>query len=135
MNRAKTLTKAAQRTARASVWALSASVAAAASGGLAGEASPPGQPPSAAQIGRCNALGEGYFAVPGSDACIRISGYVAADTEFAAGLRPPHAPGPFGGPPVAAMRASAGVSLDERFETPMGPGRVYVEVAHDRFDR
>jgi hypothetical protein len=134
MNRTKTIGGAVQRTARASAWALSASVAAA-SGALAGEAAAPGQPPASAQIGRCGALGEGYFAVSGSEACIRISGYVAADADFAGPLRPPRPPGPFGGPPVAATRASAGVSLDERFDTPMGPGRVYVEIGRDRFAR
>jgi hypothetical protein len=135
MTGAKTMAGAAQRAARASAWALSASVAAAASVALAGDAAAPGPPPTSAHIGRCGAAGEGRFAASGSDACIRISGYVAADTTFAGALRPPRPPGPFDGPPAPATRASAGVGLDERFDTPMGPGRVYVEIAHDRFER
>lgn len=97
----------------------------------AGGASPP---PAAADNARCNALGEGFFAVSGSDACIRISGYVAAGAEFEGGVRPAwRNPAPFDSGQSTALRTRTGVSADARFDTPMGPGRIYVQVGHDNF--
>ena len=38
--------------------------------------------PIAAADARCRAHGDGYFGVAGSDACIRISGYIEAGADF-----------------------------------------------------
>jgi hypothetical protein len=112
-------------------WALCAAAGALFAGAaVAGDASVPAQPGRTPNDARCGALGEGFFAAPGSDACIRISGYVAAGAEFAGGLRP----GWRGAAPFdsgSAMRT--GVSADARFDTPMGPGRIFVDIGRDNF--
>ena len=87
------------RTASSSLCAAAAIVvagAAVASGDLAVDAAtqPGGEPADTMRIAARS--GEGFFAVSGSDACIRISGYVAAGAEFGGGLRPAsHDSGPF----------------------------------------
>lgn len=81
----------------------------------------------------CSALGEGFFAVSGSDACIRISGYVAAGTEFGGGLRPARAPAPFDGNATSAVHTYTGVSVDAQFDTPMGPGIIHVDGGRGNF--
>ncbi len=101
---------------------------------LAGDSLTSNQPAATPNQGRCGALGEGFFAVSGSDACIRISGYVAAGAEFGAGLHAvSHNPAPFEAAPTSALRTRTGVSADARFGTPMGPGRLYIQVGHDNF--
>src|ERR1700678_2833285 len=50
---------------------------------IAGDAVAPNAPPTPGQA-RCNAMGEGFYAIAGSNACIKISGYVAAGADFAA---------------------------------------------------
>ena len=83
---------------------------------------------------RCKALGEGFFPVAGSDACIRISGYVAAGADFGGGSAPAwHAAPRFDSSSAAVMRTGGGVSLDARFDTPMGPGRIYVDSGYNHF--
>jgi hypothetical protein len=78
---------------------------------------------------RCEALGEGYFAVKGSTACIRISGYVSAGMGFvepgriAAPTTGPFAPHAFG-----YSTTEGAVAVDSQFDTELGPGRVYVQV-------
>jgi hypothetical protein len=100
----------------------------------AGDSSPPNPPAATPNNARCSALGEGFFAVSGSDACIRISGYVAAGAEFGGGLRyASHNSAPFDAAPTSALRTRTGVSADARFDTPMGPGRLYIQVGHDNF--
>jgi hypothetical protein len=101
----------------------------------AGESpAPVPQPAKSPDDARCSALGHGFFAVSGSDACIRISGYVAAGADFGGAL-PSAGRGaaPFGATTGAVMRTRAGASLDARFDTPMGPGRIYVDGGHERF--
>lgn len=78
---------------------------------------------AAAANAHCAALGPGFFAVAGSSACIRISGHVSAGVGFAAAGASGHAPAPPGG-----AFAEEGVSGDIRFDTPIGPGRIYVHV-------
>ena len=87
--------------------------------------------PIASSEARCRSHGDGFFGVAGSDACIRISGYIDAGTDFAA---------PRGGrdmpllaPGTAAMRTGAAAALDTRFDTPSGPARVYIEIGRPRF--
>jgi len=80
---------------------------------------------------RCRSHGDGFFGVAGSDACIRISGYVGAGADFstprvgrAAPLQPPTNP---------VLRTGAGAALDTRFDTPAGPGRIYIDIGRPRF--
>ena len=87
--------------------------------------------PIAPSDARCRSQGDGFFGVPGSDACIRISGYVDAGADFstprggrAAPLQPPTNP---------ALRTGAGAALDTRFDTPAGPGRIYIDIGRPRF--
>jgi hypothetical protein len=73
----------------------------------------------------CAAMGEGFFAVTGSSTCLRISGHISAGVGFAtsgAFVQPPV------GPPGAGSFTEEGVAADARFDTPIGPGRVYVHV-------
>lgn len=117
-------------TARAFVCAAASVVAGAA---LAGELATPTRPAATPNDVRCGALGEGFFSVSGSDACIRISGYVAAGAEFG-GLRAvSQNSGPFAAAPTTALRTRTAVSADARFDTPMGPGRLYIQAGRDNF--
>jgi hypothetical protein len=90
-------------------------------------------PSSAPDPSYCSALGDGFFAVAGSSACIKISGYVSAGTEFSV----PGAQG-IGGSSFATksnlgMDSQSAVSAETQFETPLGPGRVYVQVGHNSY--
>ena len=105
----------------------------AAGSALAGDAQTPGEPLNAVNRGHCSALGEGFFPVNGSDACIRISGYVAAVTDLGGGLRAAHAPTPFDEATTSAMHTYTGVSVDAQFETPLGPGVVHVDGGRGEF--
>jgi hypothetical protein len=77
----------------------------------------------------CAALGEGFFAVTGSNACMRISGRISAGVGFEG----PGLAGAFGSHLGAAngFNAETAVSGDVRFDTEAGPGRVYVRVRND----
>jgi hypothetical protein len=99
---------------------------------LAGDDAPP-KPPTGDGL-RCSALGEGFFPVAGSNACIRISGYVAAGADFGGGLHSAtHSAAPFESGATSTLRTGTGVAADARFDTPMGPGRIYVQVGHENF--
>jgi len=92
-----------------------------------------GDLPSSAQTAktranaRCAALGGGFLPVGGSDACVTISGHISAGAGFGAGAARGDSssfnfdPGPPNG--LGAVAAAAG---DWRFDTPSGPGRVYL---------
>jgi hypothetical protein len=126
------MTSFARRTASSSLCAVAAIVVAWAA--AAADSSMPKQQAETPNDAHCGALGEGFFAVSGSDACIRISGYVAAGAEFGGGLRyASHNSAPFDAAPTSALRTRTGVSADARFDTPMGPGRLYIQVGHDNF--
>jgi hypothetical protein len=78
---------------------------------------------------RCRSNGEGFFDVAGSDACIRISGYIDAGADFSTSRSGRDAlllanPG---------LRTGAATALDTRFNTPTGPARVYIEIGRPRF--
>ena len=80
----------------------------------------------------CAALGEGFFPVAGSNACIRISGHVSAGAGFGPGSQTPSALGSqFGGNAANGFNTEVGATGDLRFDTPAGPGRVYVDVRKD----
>ena len=96
---------------------------------FAGDAFAP-TPPSPDQA-RCDAIGEGFYAVKGSNACIKISGYVAAGADFAApGAK---ATGAFAPRPDGGLNSQTAVSADVRVDTPLGPGRLYVQFGHDSY--
>ena len=78
---------------------------------------------SAAQA-HCATLGPGFFAVTGSSACMRISGHVSAGAGFVAAGASGHTPAA----PITGSFTEEGVSGDMRFDTPIGPGRIYVHV-------
>lgn len=110
-------------------WGLGVLAAVAVAGAAHGEDGPTrGKNPQAAEAAaanaHCAALGEGFFAVAGSSTCMRISGHVSAGVGFATGGAAAHG--------FSATRSGdvteEGVSSDVRFDTPMGPGRVYVHV-------
>ena len=87
--------------------------------------------PIAPSDARCRSHGDGFFGVPRSDACIRISSYVDAGVDFStsrSGRGAPLAP-----PANPALKTGAAAALDTRFDTPMGPGRVYIEIGRPRF--
>ena len=85
-----------------------------------------GQTADNAANAHCAALGEGFFAVAGSSTCMRISGHVSAGVGFATGAAGSRA---LGGPTTGSV-TEEGVAGDMRFDTPMGPGRVYVHVGN-----
>jgi hypothetical protein len=87
--------------------------------------------PLAPSDAHCRSHGEGFVGVAGSDACIRISGYIDAGADFATS-RGAHAP-PLVAPSVPALRTGAAAATDTRFDTPAGPVRVYIEIGRPRF--
>ena len=87
--------------------------------------------PIAPSDARCHSYGEGFIGVAGSDACIRISGYVDAGADFSASRGGRAAPLPAPANPAAKIGAAA--ALDTRFDTPTGPARVYIEIGRPRF--
>ena len=98
-------------------------------GSLAGGLPASTQGAPARANGRCAALGEGFFAVAGSNACVRISGHISAGTGFGTGAAHGNpAPVDFGPNPL--MGAEAAASGDLRFDTPNGPARVYLNVGN-----
>ena len=87
--------------------------------------------PIAPSDARCGSYGEGFVGVAGSDACIRISGYVDAGVDFSASRGGRAAP--LLAPANPAAKTGAAAALDTRFDTPTGPGRVYIEIGRPRF--
>jgi porin-like protein len=87
-----------------------------------------GDAPVAQNDTRCRAQGEGFIAAPGSDVCVRFSGYVAAGAEYEPQSRPNAAPGPLQAPLPPVMQTNVGASLDARTDTAMGPLRAYIQV-------
>ena len=96
---------------------------------LAGDA----KAPPAADQARCDAMGEGFFAVKGSNACIKISGYITAGADFAT----PGAKGSAASAPKlnGGLNSQTAVSAEMRMDTPLGPGRLYVQIGHDSYYR
>lgn len=98
----------------------------------AGDLLPTGLGEKSGATSRCGALGEGFFPVAGSSACVRISGHVSAGAGFGAGSGAPGALGsPLRGNAANSFNAEAGVAGDLRFDTPAGPARVYVDLRKD----
>ena len=107
---------------------LSAVVAFAALAGPAhaGDDSTPAPKDISSEQARCQALGEGYFAVKGSTSCIRISGYISAGVDFGGAAK--RTDGPPSSHVVGFSENSAGVSIETHFDTELGPSRIYVEI-------
>jgi hypothetical protein len=103
----------------------------------AAEIGPPAEPrPETPEQARCKALGEGFFAVRGSTSCIRISGYVSAGTGFVEpGRIAAPTTGPFASRGFAYSTEDTGVAVESRFDTELGPGRIYVEVGGAKVNR
>jgi hypothetical protein len=81
----------------------------------------------------CAALGEGFFPVAGSTACVRISGHISAGAGFVTGAGSASSFGPHIGavPANRGFDTETAASGDFRFDTPAGPGRVYIGVRRD----
>jgi hypothetical protein len=96
---------------------------------IAGDAVAPNAPPTPGQA-RCNAIGEGFYAITGSTACIKISGYVAAGADFVElGAKS----GGFAPRPNGGLTSQTAVGAEVRVDTPLGPGRLYVQIGHDAY--
>jgi hypothetical protein len=87
--------------------------------------------PIASSDARCRSHGDGFFGVVGSDACIRISGYVDAGADFSKARGGRDAP--LLAPANSGLRTGAATALDSRFDTSAGPARVYIEIGRPRF--
>jgi hypothetical protein len=99
---------------------------------FAGDMLAPSAPPTPDQA-RCNAIGEGFFTVKGSSACIRISGYVAAGADFvASGAK---GSGAFAPRSTGGLNSQTAISAEMLLDTPLGPGRLYVQIGHDAYYR
>jgi hypothetical protein len=96
---------------------------------IAGDAVAPNPPPPGQA--RCNAVGEGFYAIAGSNACIKISGYVAAGVDFVAPSAKPS--GVFAPRPIGGLSSETAVSAEVHLDTPLGPGRLYVQIGHDAY--
>jgi hypothetical protein len=88
---------------------------------------PPFHPAKAAADNHCAVFGAGFFAVAGSDACMRISGRISAGVGFAH----PVSGGAFGSHAASGFNTETAVTGDIRFNTEAGPGRIYVHVRGD----
>jgi Porin subfamily len=98
---------------------------------FAGELVPPGDTAPAPANRHCAGYGRGFFAVRGSDNCIKITGYISAGATFVTGPGYPAVGGSFNlPPPSSGIDSGAGVSGDMRFETPLGPGQVSIAIRH-----
>jgi hypothetical protein len=84
---------------------------------------------------RCAALGDGFFAVAGSTACVQISGHISAGANFGSGAAAASATPHFTTPAASKFDGETAVSGDLRFDTFAGPGRVYVDVRKDAYSR
>ncbi len=80
----------------------------------------------------CSLYGAGFYYMPGTDICLKIGGYVRAETTY-------HSNGNFGAGPTSAdvnnrttnefvMRARAYITADAREQTAWGTARAYVAV-------
>lgn len=94
---------------------------------------PLGQAAGAHPDTHCAALGEGFFPVAGSTACVRISGHISAGAGFVTGAGSASSFGPhIGGVPAnRGFDTETAASGDFRFDTPAGQGRVYIDVRRD----
>jgi hypothetical protein len=107
---------------------------------LAGPANADGAAPSNIPAGlasqaRCDSLSQGFTALPESDDCRRISGYVAAGGNFALGerIRGPRAP--FGPLAPRDIVISVGESTRAIINAQGRPGGAFIPVSRDDLAR
>jgi hypothetical protein len=115
----------AQRAMLGATFSLAACLAA--TGVRAGDSPSPLAPADA----RCRSHGDGFVGVAGTDACVRISGYVDAGADFSTSRGAHDAP--LLAPISPTSRTDAAAALDTRFDTSTGPARVYIEIGRPRF--
>lgn len=115
--------------AHCAIWGATFSLAAclAAAEARAGDSTAPIAPSDV----RCRSHGDGFFGVAGSDACIRIRGYIDAGADFSTARSGRDAP--LLAPANPGLRTGATTALDSRFDTPAGPARIYIEIGRPRF--
>jgi hypothetical protein len=94
---------------------------------------PQGQAAKAHVDAHCSALGDGFFPVTGSNACIRISGHISAGAGFGSSGGSANSFGPRvgGNPANSGFDGEVAASGDLRFDTSAGPARVYIGVRKD----
>jgi len=89
---------------------------------LAGDATAPNPKEISPEQARCQAMGEGFFA-------LRISGYVSAGVTFTQpGLISAPRSGPFAAKATTFTDKQAAVSVESTFDTEAGPARLFLEV-------
>lgn len=101
---------------------LGAAAVAFATGGSAGAADLPlPEAPDYGYVRICNAFGTGFSYIPGTDTCLKIGGYVRAESHWVAG-------DPSFGPDFDewTTRVRGNIDLDARAETGIGLVRAYV---------
>src|SRR5262245_40178899 len=81
----------------------------------------------------CTLYGDGFYYIPGSDTCIKFSGYIRADYGFnATGARTPHYSGAAGAQDRTVSRFStrhrANLQIDTRTQTPYGTLRTFQSI-------
>ncbi|WP_460452271.1 porin [Alsobacter sp. SYSU BS001988] len=82
------------------------------------------RPGAGASVRACPALGAGFYALPGSDACVKIGGRARYDYVYASSaLR---------GAASTSSRATGMAFVDARTRTEAGPLRAYVRVGVSR---
>ena len=102
--------------------------------GRADDLTTPGPKAISPEQARCQAMGEGFFAVKGSTNCVRISGYVSAGVGFATPVvRPVNSP--FAAHAGVVNEQQAGVAVEQTFNSELGPGRIYVQVGGQNWGR
>ena len=100
-------------------------------GAVAGDLFSSAQAAKPRAAARCLAVGEGFFPVAGSDACVRISGHISAGAGFGTGAaRGDSSSLVFDQSPPNGVGSAAAAAGDFRFDTPNGPGRIYVDVGN-----
>jgi len=95
---------------------------------FAGDAVAPNPKEITPEQARCQAMGEGFFAVKGSTNCLRISGYVSAGAGFLQPSGSVKAGNPFASRATTFSDQEVEVRVESQFDTELGPGRVVVEV-------
>jgi hypothetical protein len=72
---------------------------------------------------RCSSFGEGFFAMAGSNACVRISGHISAGTGYGAGADSASSARLRFGPPPVGIPAVTATSGSLRFDGSSGAAR------------
>lgn len=101
----------------------------------AGDALPSGDAARIHADAHCSALGEGFFPVNGSSACIKISGRISAGVGYGSGAASQNYSALRFAAPPRGFDAETAASGDLRFDTAAGPARVYVGVRKDTSPR